>query len=194
MMRQILESGLISAGLVSATLGFAQDRALRAELDVHAPVAEVWKAWTTCAGAQSFFAPACRIEPRVDGAYEVYFLPGAPAGERGSEGMRILAFEPMRRLAFTWSAPPTLPAIRAQRNMVVVELEPVDATRTRVRFSHIGWGAGPEWDRAYDYFDHAWNAVVLPRLKYRFEHGPIDWSAPPKLEPVAPTMKTPADK
>jgi hypothetical protein len=28
-------------------------------------------------------------------------------------------------------------------------------------------------------------AVVLPRLVYRFAKGPIDWSAPPQLEPVA---------
>ena len=73
--------------------------------------------------------------------------------------------------------------------MVMVELQAVDTGRTRVRFSHIGWGSGAEWDAVYEYFNHAWSAGVLPRLKYRFAHGPIDWAAPPKLEPIAAAMK-----
>ena len=34
---------------------------------------------------KSFFAPGCRIEPKVDGLYEIWFNPAAPAGERGGE-------------------------------------------------------------------------------------------------------------
>ena len=46
---------------------------------------------------------------------------------------------------------------------------------------HDGWGSGSEWDRAFDYFEAAWKHVVLPRLKYSFVHGPIDWQNPPDL-------------
>lgn len=56
-------------------------------------------------------------------------------------------------------------------------------------FTHSAWGEGPEGDKAYDYFDRAWGAVVLPRLVYRFEKGPLDWSAPPALEPVDHSLK-----
>jgi len=38
-----------------------------------------------------------------------------------------------------------------------------------------------KWDEAFEYFQIAWAKVVLPRLKYRFEVGPIDWTNPPKL-------------
>ena len=38
-----------------------------------------------------------------------------------------------------------------------------------------------EWDQSFDYFTRAWGEVVLPRLKYRFEEGPIDWEVPPLL-------------
>jgi len=49
---------------------------------------------------------------------------------------------------------------------------------------------GADWDKAYEYFDHAWGAVVLPRLRQRFEKGPLDWSAPPpSLAPVAATLR-----
>jgi uncharacterized protein YndB with AHSA1/START domain len=166
----------------------AEDRVLRSELTLPAPVGEVWKAWTTEEGIRTFFAPASHVELRVDGAYDVFFAPDNPPGQRGAEGMRILGLEPMKRFAFTWNAPPHLPRARAQRTEVVLEFEPVGEAATRFRLTHQGWGEGGEWDAAYAYFDDAWRAVVLPRLKRRFEAGPIDWNAGLELPPVAPTI------
>ena len=73
--------------------------------------------------------------------------------------------------------------------MVVVELEAAGPKQTRLRFTHLGWGEGPDWDAAYAYFDRAWGGVVLPRLKRRFEQGPLDWNAELKLPPVAPSLR-----
>jgi len=50
-----------------------------------------------------------------------------------------------------------------------------------VALVHDGWGEGGEWDAAFAYFERAWPRVVLPRLRYRFEYGPIDWAHPPDL-------------
>ena len=180
--------GFVAMG--TAMSAAAGDRVLRAEMVIAAPVEDVWKAWASEEGVKTFFAPGAHIEPRVDGAYEIFFNPAGEPGQRGAEGMRVLAFEPPRRLAFTWNAPPTLPAIRGQRTMVVVELAPETPARTRLRFTQLGWGEGADWDKAYEYFDHAWGAVVLPRLKLRFEKGPLDWAAAPKdLAAVAPSLR-----
>jgi uncharacterized protein YndB with AHSA1/START domain len=165
------------------------DRLLRAELTLEAPVAEVWAAWTTGRGMEMFFAPEAHVDLRVDGTYDVWFFPQNPPGGRGAEGMRILCVEPHRRFAFTWDAPPSIPTIRAQRTMVVVDFDSTATDATRLRFTHLGWGEGPDWDQAYDYFDRAWRAIVLPRLVRRFAQGPIDWKAPPDLPPVAETLK-----
>jgi uncharacterized protein YndB with AHSA1/START domain len=178
---------ILFAGLAIQTS--AGTRVLTTEIEVKAPVEKAWSAWTTPEGIKTFFAPGCNIEPRVDGAYDILFYPDGKPGERGAEGMRVLSFEPMRRFAFTWNAPPFLPDIRRQRTMVIVELEPNGAGRTRVRFTQMGWGDGPNWDKAYEYFDHAWNAIVLPRFRYAMEVGPIDWNKIPELQPVAPTIK-----
>jgi uncharacterized protein YndB with AHSA1/START domain len=167
----------------------ASIRILTTEFEVNAPIEKVWDAWTTADGIKTFFAPDCKVELRVDGAYEMYFSPEAKPGERGGEGMRILGLEPMRRFAFTWSAPPTIPDIRGQRTMVILEFEKKDARRTLVRFTHLGWGEGPSWDKTYEYFDHAWNEVVLPRFRYAMEVGPVNWENRPKLPPVASTLK-----
>jgi uncharacterized protein YndB with AHSA1/START domain len=172
-----------------AVFGASLPRVLTTDLEVNAPLEKVWKAWTTPEGVKTFFAPGCHIEPHVDGAYEILFSPNAKPGERGTEGMRILAFEPMRRLAFTWNAPPKYPEIRAQRTMVIVEFNVVHANRTLVRFTHTGWGEGRDWDEVYVYFDHAWNEVVLPRFRQAMEVGPLDWNKTPQLEPVARTLQ-----
>ncbi len=147
------------------------------EIVVDASVEEVWEAWTTEEGITSFFAPACNLELRPDGPYEIFFLPDAEPGMRGADDMRILAFQRPTMLSFTWNAPPSLPTVRGQRTHVVVRLSPIEDGRTRVRLTHDGWGDGGEWDRALEYFDHAWNEVVLPRLAERFRAGPVDWSA-----------------
>ena len=63
-------------------------------------------------GARSFFAPACNIDLRVGGAYEMFFNPEGEPGSRGGEGIRILAIQPKKMLAFTWTAPPHLPNAR----------------------------------------------------------------------------------
>jgi uncharacterized protein YndB with AHSA1/START domain len=165
------------------------DRVLRTELVLDAPVQEVWAAWTTEEGVRSFFAPGCHIDLRVDGLYEVYFQPAAEPGRKGAEGMRILGLEPMRRFAFTWSAPPDQPYVRGQRTLVVLDFTPLDPKRTHLRFSEFGWGDGPEWDAAYQYFDRAWNQFILPNLKYRFQKGPVDWNSPPHLAPVATSLR-----
>src|SRR4030042_2061962 len=48
---------------------------------VNAPVAEVWKAWTTTEGIESFFAPkAVKVEPWPGGAFELWFGVNMPEG------------------------------------------------------------------------------------------------------------------
>lgn len=160
----------------------ALERAVHGEVLVNAGLEDVWNAWTTEAGAKTFFAPACNIDLRPDGPYEIFFNPDATPGERGGEGMRVLAVQPMQMFSFTWNAPPGLPQVRGQRTHVTLRFVSEDDGWTRVTLYHDGWGKGGEWDEAYVYFTRAWNQVVLPRLKYRFENGPVDWENPPTTE------------
>jgi uncharacterized protein YndB with AHSA1/START domain len=149
-------------------------RVLAHEVFVPAPPERVFAAWTTEEGVRTFFAPAARIEATPGGAYEPLFDPGAPAGSRGCEGCRVLAVDPPRHLAVTWTFPPSLPSIRGQETRVDVTFTP-ERGGTRVFLAQTGWRPGEAWDRGYAYFDHAW-ALVLSRLARSFEAGPIDWS------------------
>jgi uncharacterized protein YndB with AHSA1/START domain len=167
----------------------AEDRVLRAELTLNASVGQVWDLWTTEAGLTSFFAPAAKLEPRVDGLFEIHFAPAAPAGSRGAEGLRVIGFEPRKRFAFTWNAPETQPYARAQRTVVYIDLEALPGECTKLTFTHAGWGTGPEWDAAYDYFDKAWAGFVLPMFAHRVANGPVDWKHPPKIAPLGASIK-----
>jgi hypothetical protein len=101
----------------------------------------------------------------------------------------LLVLEPQRRFAFTWNAPLDQPEARKQRTVVTLDFAAAGGGRTQLRITDWGWGEGPEWDRAYEYFDRAWNHVVLPSLEHRFDEGPIDWSKRPELAPIARTLK-----
>ena len=150
----------------------ADEPRIELETEVAASVEDVWNAWTTVDGVKSFFAGGANIEPHPDGMYEIFFDPSQPAGHRGADGMRILIFEPNQRLAFTWNAPAKFPHARAQRTHVTISLKPIDATHTRVRLVHDGFGDSEEWKAVHEYFTKAWGEIVLPRLKARFEPKP----------------------
>ncbi len=156
--------------------GDALDRILVKDVTVKAPLAEVWKAWTTVAGVRTFFAPDAKIEAVAGGPYEVYFSKDAPAGARGADGCKVLAVDPMRSFAFDWNAPPTMPEVRKKRTNVLVQLEEKGPRETHVRLVSLGWGTGEEWVQSWQYFDKAWS-FVLGNLQKRFAEGPIDWKS-----------------
>jgi uncharacterized protein YndB with AHSA1/START domain len=181
----VMMAGLTAIDIQPAA---AQERVLRAEFTVAAEPKAVWDMWTTEDGLKSFLAPGARVDPRVDGDFEIFFSP-APPSERGAESLRIVAFEPQSRFAFTWNAPPHHKAVRAQRTIVEIRFAPSGHGQTRVTFLHWGWGMGEDWDKAYDFFDQAWNRSVLPIFLHRIAHGPVNWSQLPQLKPLSGTMK-----
>lgn len=157
-------------------------KAITADIIIKAPVSEVFNAWTTKEGIISFFAPDANIRLEVMGPYEMIFLPDNPTGSRGGEGNVILSFQINKMLSFSWNAPPELKEVRNERTHVLLSFIPVNDTETRLLFHQDGWGDGGEWEKAFEYFNHAWKKVVLKRLQYRFEVGPVDWKNPPHFE------------
>ena len=171
------------------TAAHAEERALHKEVVVKAALPAVWDAWTTTEGIKTFFAPDAHVEARPDGPFEIYINPFAEPGMKGADGMRFLAVQPMTMLSYTWNAPPSLPEARKQRTVVILRFTPVSDQETRVTMTHVGWGDGGEWDKAYLYFDKAWDRV-LGNLQKRFAEGPVDWSEwLSKLRPAVDTKK-----
>jgi uncharacterized protein YndB with AHSA1/START domain len=151
------------------------EKALSLKVTIPAPIADVWKAWTTVDGLRSFFAPGAKVDYRTGGDYEIWFNPYSPAGGRGTDGMQILAMQEPRMLTFTWIAPPSQPAMRRQVTYVTVRLRSVDAKNTELSLLHGGWGEGPAWDAYYAGSEKMWQST-LQVLGHRFAKGPVDWT------------------
>ena len=135
---------------------------------INAPVADVWKAWTTTEGIESFFAPkAAKVEPWPGGAFELWFGVEMPEGSRGSEGCKVHSVKPMEQFVFEWNAPPTIPAIRPLRTLVYLDFKSLPDNRTEVTLRNFGYGQGEDWAKTKAYFERAWPAVMA-NLEKRF--------------------------
>lgn len=146
------------------------ERSLTTRAIVNASIYDVWWAWTTTEGLASYFAPDSTLELKVGGSWELYMSTDEPAGKRGSEGCKLLAFVPYEMLCFEWTSPPTIPELRDAGILtrVMVHMEEAGADRTIVTITHSGHGEGEVWDRNYAYFDTAWS-LVTRRLERVFE-------------------------
>lgn len=154
----------------------AQEKELKFEIVIDAPPADVYNAWSTTEGIKTFFAPGGEVELKLFGKYHIYFFPEAPEGKRGAEDEKVISFEENKMISFTWGFPPSLPYLRAnQKTIVNIRFEGTEDGNTLMKFIQSGWGEGDEWRKGYEYFTEAWGEVVLPRLKKRFEEGPVDW-------------------
>ncbi len=135
---------------------------------INAPVADVWKAWTTAEGIESFWAPkAAKVDPVPGGAYELWFGVNGPEGSRGSEGCLVHSVKPMEQFVFEWNAPPDIPSIRKLRTLVYLDFVPLTDNRTQVTLRNFGYGTGDEWAKNKAYFERAWPAV-MGSLEKRF--------------------------
>lgn len=172
---KITSLGALACALALSTCAAAEERAITKQVMVKAPVDAVWNAFTTTEGVKSFFAPDGRVEARPDGPFEIYINPYAQPGMKGADDMRVLAVQDRQMISYTWNAPPHLAEARKQRTVVIVRFKPAGDGETQVTMTHLGWGDGGEWDKAYDYFTKAWDSV-LGNLQKRFESGPVDWT------------------
>ena len=128
---------------------------------INAPVADVWRAWTTPEGIESFFArKAAKVVPEPGGAFELWFGLDNPEGSRGSEGCVFHSVTPQTQLVFEWNAPPTIPSIRKLRTLVYLDFAPAEGNRTTLTLRNFGYGEGDEWAKAKAYFEKAWPAVM----------------------------------
>ena len=148
-------------------------------VEMAAPISEVFSAFSSNDGVQTFFSRGSNVDFKPGGDYEILFFPDREAGQRGAEDTKILAIESGRRISIIWNAPPVCPNVRNQRTVVSFSFKPVDEQTTEVMLRQGLWAQGEEWFAANEYFQKAWD-VVLYRLQHRFQEGPVNWDNPPR--------------
>jgi uncharacterized protein YndB with AHSA1/START domain len=143
------------------------EKALRLEVLVAAKPADVWQAFTTSAGLDTWLWRDCTVDLRAGGGWIVHY----PGGKTG--GGTIVSFRDGRQLVLHAMAPERFPEVRSVGTTAVFDFAPA-ADGTRITLTQTGWKQGKEWDDAYEYLASG-NAQLLDQFYVRFARGPIQW-------------------
>lgn len=165
----LLTLALIGNAHAEAAAG-SEERVLVTETVVSASPADVWQAWTTAEGWKSWAVQnAWFDEWKVGANLETSYSPEAKRGDPTNIRQRVLAYLPLRMLAFqTTDAAPDFPHADLLPNLFcVVEIEALAERQTRVRLSMAGYRSGGGYDELWVFFERG-NAYSLEQLRKRF--------------------------
>jgi uncharacterized protein YndB with AHSA1/START domain len=160
---------LSQASPVSVEKVTTPEKALRFEVVVPASIDEVWDAFGTKAGMETWIWREARVDLRPGGEWTVVYTPTATGGGT------IVSLAPKKQIVMKAMAPEQFPTVRKERTTATWGFESLGPKSTRVTLVQTGWKAGKEWDDAYEYLSKG-NAQLLTQLQRRFVSGPIDWS------------------
>ncbi|MBL0922153.1 MAG: SRPBCC domain-containing protein [Phycisphaerales bacterium] len=159
----------ILACLALSPLALAE-KVLRWEVVVDAPVADVWRAFTVEEQVEKWMVPNSQIDLRIGGAMlNNYSVEGPLTPETpGTIIHTYLAIEPERMIASRVTVPEGAPVPKCiEESWGVTRFEPLPGNRTRITLSSCGWGEGPDWDAAEEFF-RSGNQWTLDRLRELF--------------------------
>ncbi|MGH9241101.1 MAG: SRPBCC family protein [Vicinamibacterales bacterium] len=139
------------------------------EAIVNAPVNQVWDAFTTKGGIESWMAVSGDVDPRVGGKMRVTHRKGADLDGETAIHQTILSVDPQRMLSFrTVKSPEGFPfAATIGRTWTVIYFDALDANRTRVTAKMLGYGSDPELQKMRAFFEVG-NKATLDALVKRF--------------------------
>jgi len=152
-------------------------RVIRLSVEVPAMVEEVWQTFTTSDGWKSFGVAFASVDMQVGGVIETSYSPQAKLGDPDNIKNQIVAYVPGRMLAIR--------CVQAPRNFehkeeffataTVIEMEPMEGNKARVRAYSVGFRPGKAYDDLYAKFRRG-NAYTLHKLRLSFERRGNDTS------------------
>lgn len=150
------------------------------EVIIAAPLDLVWHAWTISNRVSKWFAPKTIVEPKIGGAFELYFEPDNTNG-MNTRGCKIKKIVSRKELVFTWKGPDQFaPLMNNVNDLTVVKVTLEDqGKQTKVMVKHGGWKDGEDWEEAIKWHEMAWQGV-LKSLKTALENGEGELCCQPK--------------
>ena len=155
--------------LFTGSLRAQDDSRLVTEGLVDAPVDQVWAAFTTSEGLESWMTAHARIELKIGGTMRTQYDPKGTVDDAKAIENTILSYEPGVMLSFRVTRPPDgFPFPNAIKKMwTVVYFTREGEKATRVREVSLGFGADEESKKMREFFDRG-NALTLRELQQRF--------------------------
>jgi uncharacterized protein YndB with AHSA1/START domain len=169
------------------------ERVIKHRFTVPAPLAEVWKAYTTPEGIRSWAAPVVELDFKRGGLCRTRYKVGAKIGEPGTVTTEVVSYIPMEQITMKdhlaevleigvmagWFEPypePFMNELKTEGDEIfhTTRFEVVTDSVTRVTTYILGYRNGPVWDQVYASAIDAdkWN---IAQLHKRFQDGPVAW-------------------
>ena len=164
-----LVTTLMLVPLVVASLSAQATDVVVTEGVVDAPVADVWKAWTTRDGMELWMVGKTDFELTVGATYHTSYDKQSSLDDDRTIHQQLLAYDPGRMIAMrTVKAPNGFPFPNAiGKTWTVIYLEPVGPAQTRVTARMIGFTADEESQKMRAFFERG-NRATLDSLVKRF--------------------------
>ena len=139
---------------------------------LNAPVAEVWKVWTSGDGYKAVGVALADVDFRIGGLIRSRYSSDGVLGDEGTIENRIIAYEPQRMIAIRIERPPrSFPFHEAWKHTwTVVTLSDAGNGRTHLRVASMGFGTDPESLAMKEFFIKG-NQQTLDTLAKHFESG-----------------------
>jgi hypothetical protein len=116
---------------------------------------DAWKLFTTVEGLEKWIAPVVAIDFRVGGEILTNYDKTKSVRDHGTIRLPILNYLDGEMITLKVKLNDKFPAkVRREDGNLqeIIQLQDIGAGKTLIRSSMIGWGVGPEWDKAYAFF------------------------------------------
>ncbi len=139
------------------------------EATIDAPVADVWRAFTTKEGIESWMVGSGDIALHIGGRQRTSYTKGADLDGDTAIHQEILAIDPERMIAMRVVKPPKgFPFPHAIANTwTVIYFQPIDATHTRVIARMLGYTSDEESVKMRAFFETG-NRATMSSLAKKF--------------------------
>ncbi len=153
------------------------ERILVHEVIVPASLEDVWQAYTTKEGLESWAVPQCEINFRSGGVMKIRYELDGRIGDVNTVVNFIVNFVPWKMITLHSPLGKRFPEeVRKESpNMfTIVEFQSIDEDRTLLTAYATGFLKGEVWDSTLQFFQEG-NEQAYRMLIDRFEKGPVDW-------------------
>ncbi len=136
------------------------------EFELDAGIDEVWEAFTTTKGIQSWVTPLADIDFRVGGKWRANYNAEGELGDATTIENTILAYDPMRMLSLKATRfPEGFPFVEAAKDTwSVFYFSPVSKSRTKITVVGLGYTDGEQSQKMRSFFAEA-NEYSLKELE-----------------------------
>jgi uncharacterized protein YndB with AHSA1/START domain len=137
---------------------------------VNAPIADVWRVFSTSEGFKALGVALADVDVRIGGAIRSRYKADGPLGDEETIENAILAYEPPRMMAIRIQKPPkSFPFKEAwKHSWTVITLADLGGRRTHVRIASLGFRSDEESLAMRRFFERG-NQQTIESLQRHFE-------------------------